>query len=249
MREMRKRKQKTISIRPAATLRAAALAAILAAARACGGPSVAAGPPPGDPAPDPAPVAAGLQERTRPASARQVAFGWELDEAGAKLRGRGVVRLSPPDRLRLDLFGPRGETYLAAALVGEQARVPAAVAQRFPLPSPALLWGALGVVRPPASARLIGASTDNGETLLRYEDTGGATLEFRARGERLAAVRRIVRGGVAESIDVTYDDRGAVRRTQYRDWAAYRTLTLTPESQTDVASFPEETWTPPGTDR
>lgn len=246
---MREMKPKMSWMSPVTALRAAALAAVLAVAPACGGRTATAGPPPGVPAPDPAPVAAGLQERTRPASARQVAFGWELDEAGAKLRGRGVVRLAPPDRLRLDLFGPRGETYLAAALVGEQARVPPAVAERFPLPSPALLWGALGVVRPPASARLVGASTDGGETLLRYEDAGGATLEFRARGERLAAVRRLVRGGVAESIEVTYGEDGAVRRTQYRDWAAYRTLTLTPESQTDVASFPEETWTPPGTDR
>lgn len=231
--------------------RAASLALALLAAPACAGSAAraAAAPPAGVPAPDPAPVADALRRATTPETPRQGSFSWELDEAGARLRGRGVVRYQAPDRLRLDLFGPRGETYLAAALVGEEARVPPAVAERFPLPSPALLWGALGIVRPPAGARLLGATAAGADTVLRYEAPDGATLEFRTRDGRLQGIRRLVRGGVRESIDVSYSGSGELRRTQYRDWAAYRTLTLTPESFTDVAAFPEETWSPPGTGR
>lgn len=220
----------------------------LATAPACAT-AAAGGSPPGVPAPDPAPVAAELQRATALPTARQIAFTWQMDEAGARLNGRGILRVQPADRLRLDLFGPRGETYLAAALVGEDARVPPAVAERFPLPSPSLLWGAVGVVRPPAGATLLGASADGDATLVRYQAADGSTLEFRARTGRLDAVRRLERGGVRESIQLSYADDGALRRTEYRDWAAYRTLTLTPETSTDVASFPEETWSPPGTGR
>jgi hypothetical protein len=229
--------------------RCAALLALGLAAPACTAAAAASAPPAGAPAPDPGPVAAELQRATQLPSPRQIAFAWELDEAGAKLRGRGVLRAQPADRLRLDLFGPRGETYLAAALVGEEARIPPAVAERFPLPSPALLWGALGVVRPPAGATLLGASRDGDATTVRYQLGDGTTLEFRSRNGRLDTLRRLERGGVRESVQLSWADGGTLRRTEYRDWAAYRTLTLTPESSTDVASFPEETWSPPGTGR
>jgi hypothetical protein len=230
---------------------AAALCALAACAPAATqAPGAGPAPQPGQPAQpaaprDPAAVAAELRRATAPASPRQVNFAWVLDEAGARFNGRGVARFVAPSRFRLDLFGPRNETYLAAALVDGEARVPAALAGRFSLPSPALLWGAVGVVAPPAEARLIESAVDNGTTTLRYQ-LGDDVLEYRARGGRLESVRRRSRGGVAESIDLTYDARG-LARSQYRDWAAYRTLNLTPESATDVPSFPDATWTPPGT--
>lgn len=195
---------------------------------------------------DPGPVAAEAQRATTPSSPRQAQFGWQLDEAGAQFRGRGVARYVAPGRFRLDLFGPRGETYLAAALVDGQMRVPAVLAQRFALPSPALLWGAVGIVAPPADARLLTSSVSGEATTLRYQ-LGPDVLEYRLRGGRLQSIRRSAGGGVRESIDLTWNDAGQLGRAQYRDWAAYRTLNLTVESQTDVAGFPEETWSPPGT--
>ena len=154
-----------------------------------------------------------------------------------------MARYEAPRRVRLDLFGPRGETFLAAALVDGEMRAPAVLLQRFRLPSPGLLWGAVGVVAPPAEARLLSA-TQGGETLVRYQ-LGADVLEYRARGGRLQSVRRLSGGGVAESIDLTWGDQGP-SRAQYRDWAAFRNLTLTVEQSTDVESFPEDTWTPPG---
>jgi len=210
-------------------------------------PAPVAGPEPGpaQPAADPAPIAAELRRATLPGSAQQVNFAWELDEAGARFRGRGVARYQAPDRFRIDLFGPRGETYLAAALVDETPRVPEVLAQRFQLPSPALLWGAVGVVRPPAGARLAGAESAGEAVTVRYS-LGGDVLEYRAQGGRLRSVRRSAGGGVAESIDLTWNG-ATLERAQYRDWAAFRTLNLTVESSTDVAAFPEDTWSPPGT--
>ncbi|HEX2091059.1 MAG TPA: hypothetical protein VHG28_01610, partial [Longimicrobiaceae bacterium] len=194
------------------------------------------------PAPDPQAAADRLIRATTPASPQQVNFSWELDEAGARLRGRGVVRLHAPDRLRLDLFGPRGETYLAAALVGDSFRIPPAVAGRFALPSPALLWGALGVVRPPTGATLQGATASGEGTSLRYETRQGETVEFGATAERLRTVRRDARSSARESIALTYSDAGQLRRAEYRDWGAYRTLILNIETINHVESFPEDTW-------
>jgi hypothetical protein len=174
-----------------------------------------------------------------------VNFGWSLDEAGARFQGRGVARYVAPRRSRLDLFGPRGETYLAAALVDGEMRVPPGLMENFRLPSPALLWGAVGVVAPPDDARLLDASTRGDETTVRYQ-LGDDVLEYRARGGRLQTVRRRRGSGVAESIDLTYNDQG-LSVAQYRDWAAYRTLNLTIESSTDVAQFSEDTWRPAGT--
>ena len=186
-----------------------------------------------------------LRRTTAPASPRQVNFGWVLDEAGARFQGRGVARFEAPRRFRLDLFGPRGETYLAAALVDGEPRVPPALLERFALPSPALLWATVGVIEPPAGARLLESTTRGDETTLRYQ-AGDDVLEFRADGTRLQTVRRRRGSAVAESIDLTWTDPG-LSRAQYRDWAAYRTLNLTIESSTDVAQFPEDTWRPAGT--
>ena len=190
-------------------------------------------------------VADALRRATVPASPRQVNFGWVLDEAGARFSGRGVARYEAPRRSRLDLFGPRGETYLSAALVDGELRAPPALMGRFELPSPALLWGAVGVIEPPAGARLLEATTRGAETTLRYQ-AGEDVLEFRAEATRLQSVRRRRGSAVAESIDLTYNAQG-VARAQYRDWAAYRSLTLTTESSTDVEQFPEDTWRPAGT--
>ena len=191
-------------------------------------------------------TAAELRRSTAPASPRQANFGWSLDEAGARFSGRGVARYVAPRRVRLDLFGPRGETYLAAALVDGELRAPPALLERFELPSPALLWGAVGVVAPPADAALLDATTRGDDTTLRYR-LGDDVLEYRVSGGRLQTVRRLGRGGgVAESIDLTYN-QGAQTRAQYRDWAAFRTLILTIESSRDVEQFPEETWRPAGT--
>lgn len=227
-----------------ALARAAGLAA--AAALAACAPAMQAAP--GEPVEDGAAVAAELARTTVPAAPRRVAFAWELDEAGARFRGQGVARFVAPERFRLDLFGPRGETYLAAALVGEEARVPPVIAERFPLPSPALLWGAVGVVAPPAGAVLQGASRAGQETVLRY-DLGGDVLEYRVADGRLRAIRRLRRNAVAESVELSRDAAGALTRAQYRDWAEYRSLTFTIESTEDVEGFPAETWNPPGTGR
>lgn len=226
----------------------AMLAAILLGPlAACAGAAAAGGEPVGPPVADPGALEASLRAATLPASPRQANFGWSLNEGGSVVRGRGVIRYVAPERLRLDLFGPRGETYLAAALVGEEFRVPPAVAGEFKLPSPSLLWAALGVATPPPGSLLESASAGVEGSLLRYRLTGAETLELRTTGgdaPRLVRAERIGPSGVLESVYIDYSSAGSIAKTRYRDWAAFRELVLEPESFKDVASFPESIWSP-----
>lgn len=234
-------------------------AALVAVLTACAAASASAGTPPPSPAPAPAAedatapnpdsIAAALRRASLPSSPRQVTFAWALDEAGSRFNGRGVARYAAPDRFRLDLFSPRGDSFLAAALVDETPRVPPQVEQKFRLPSPALLWAAVGVVRPGSSARLVSATDEGGRVTVRYDLGDAGTLEYRAHGGRLDSVRRTKGGGVQETVDLDRDAAGALKAARYRDQAAYRTLNLTLESSTDVASFPSDVWSPPGAGR
>ncbi|HEU0079695.1 MAG TPA: hypothetical protein VFQ76_18700, partial [Longimicrobiaceae bacterium] len=141
-------------------------------------------------------------------------------------------------------FGPRGETYLAAALVGEDFRVPPGVASRISLPSPALLWGAMGVIRPPAGATLTGATASEAASSLRYRSAAGETTEYGVEGGRLRTVRRVGGSGALESLALTYTAAGVLQKAEYRDWGALRTLVLNIESNDDAARFPQDTWLP-----
>lgn len=229
----------------------AAVVSLLATLAACAPGRTA--PPTGAPVADPHAAVAELQRLTTPAGPRQATFAWSLDEAGSRLRGRGVARFEAPERVRLDLFGARGETYLSAALVGDEFRVPPGVAGSVALPSPALLWGAVGVVRPPTDARLESATQTQSELRLRYAGSGGETFEFVADTSpatpRLVRISRAGRTGVRETLQLSYDAGGQLQSARYRDLDAYRELVLTVESMAEVASFPSTIWSPDGTAR
>jgi hypothetical protein len=196
---------------------------------------------------DPDSLAAALRRQSIPASPRQLQFGWSLDEAGSRFSGSGVARIQAPERFRLDLFGPRGESYLAAALVGDTPRVPASVMERFRLPSAALLGATVGVVRPPSGARLASASESEGRVELRYELGADGVLEYRAQGGRLLSLRRLKGSAVQESVELERTASGELKSARYRDWIAYRNLNLTLESIRDTTAFAEDVWSPPGT--
>ena len=225
-----------------------ALAGGLLAAATLAGCAAGSAAPAGEPLPDPAAAAAEVIDQTAPDARRRITVAWSLDESGSRVRGRGVVRLDPPERLRLDLFGPRNETVLAAALVGSEARLPAGAPADAPIPSPALLWAGLGAVRPPAGATLASASTADGETILRWESAAGEVYEYvvapGAEGPRLRRLQRLGSRGPLETVGVEWSEAGEVARATYRDWSAYRDLTLDIEEIVPADPFPAEIWTP-----
>lgn len=230
------------------TRRWGVMAAAVFAAGALGACAAGSAAPAGEPLPDPAAAAAEVIEQTAPTARRRITFAWSLDESGSRVRGRGVVRLDPPERLRLDLFGPRNETVLAAALVGSEARLPAGAPADAPIPSPALLWAGLGAVRPPADATLASASTSDGETILRWQTGAGEVYEYVVApgpgGPRLRQLQRLGSRGPLETVGVEWSDGGEVTRATYRDWSAFRDLTLDIEESVAAEPFPAEIWTP-----
>jgi hypothetical protein len=205
--------------------------------------------PAGQPVADPQAFELELRRTTLPAGPQQVTFGWALNEQGSRVQGRGVVRLEAPERIRLDLFGPRGETYLTAALVGDEYRLPAHAANAVALPSPSLLWAALGVLEPPRGAQLSSATLRDGMAHLRYQgavnEVFAFTFEEAPGGDyRLTRIERAGARGVIETVNVDRAPDGTITRTRYRDWAEYRDLTLDVETMRDAAPFPGNIWRP-----
>ena len=187
---------------------------------------------------------------TTPAGPRQATFTWRMDEAGSVVQGRGAIRYVAPERMRVDLFGPRGETYLTAALVDGEFRLPPNAARGIELPSPVLLWGALGVLAPPRGAELRSATATDSTARLEYRTSDGETFRFDVDlqpAPRLRAVERSGGSGVLETVRVEQSPEHQPSRTIYLDRSAYRELVLETESIRDVASFPESIWRPDGT--
>jgi hypothetical protein len=190
---------------------------------------------------DPA-VATDAVETTAPQRAIQVAFAWQAHEGDARFTGQGVARIEPVYRARLDLFGPRGDTYLSAALVGNDLRLPPGV-PAFQLPPPALMWAVLGVVAPPQGATLVGTREQSGQTELYY-DVGGSILLYTLEGGTLRSVRfeepgrrRLVElsGSAAHGLPV---------RAVYRDPAGAVELMLNLERIDEAEPFPPDIWHP-----
>jgi hypothetical protein len=207
------------------------------------------GEPTGEPVADPQAFELELRRTTLPTGPQQVTFAWTLNEQGSRVQGRGVVRLEAPERIRLDLFGPRGETYLIAALVGDEYRLPAQATGAVALPSPSLLWAALGVLEPPRGAQLSSATQADGRAHLRYQGQGDEIFAFAfeesAEGSyRLTRIERAGRQGVIETVNVDRAADGAITRTRYRDWAEYRDLTLEVEAMREAPPFPGNIWRP-----
>lgn len=168
-----------------------------------------------------------------------VTFDWSLQDRDARFRGQGVVRLDPPYRGRLDLFGPRGETYAAAVLQDAELRAPAGAAAL--LPPPAFLWASLGVFRRP-EAPLTLARRD-GESLELGFAAGRERWHFAFEAGRLRHVEWLGPDGGRRTVELAgAAAHGLPQRGTYRDWQEFRELALTLTAVEEVDAFPSDIW-------
>ncbi|MBX6365066.1 MAG: hypothetical protein IRZ00_14450 [Gemmatimonadetes bacterium] len=173
----------------------------------------------------------------------QLVFDWNLRDRDARFGGRGSARVEPEYKARLDLFGPRGEGYFSAAVVDTTLRVPAAVAERVPVPPPALLWSTLGVLHPPADARLTATRREGAATRLEYT-RGDERWRFTLEDGRLRRAE-LDRSGGRQTVELKGTaELGLPKQAVYRDYAAFRELTLTLDHANAAQPFPPDTWTP-----
>ena len=127
-----------------------------------------------------------------------IVFNWELEDRDITGRGEGVARVASPDSARLDFFLAGGFGNGAAVLIGDSLRTPGGDMVRKMIPSPALLWAALGRVALPNVA----------DTVIRIEGTTlradfGRPVMFRLtfHGDSLVRAERVEGGRVAEWVE------------------------------------------------
>jgi hypothetical protein len=221
------------------TVRALAVA-IAAASASCSQP-----PPPPPPAPpiDAQQVALRLEGTTQLQEPLRIFFDWSMSDRDARFQGRGVARVEPPYKARLDLFLGSGETVARAALVDDDLRIPAGTPPGI-IPPAEMLWATLGVFRPGRDTQLLGGEAlGDGRVRLRYRRSDGIELRFTIAAGRIEEVERLRQGQAVERVVMTPGERDRYpQQGTYRDLAAFRELKLTRERLEEVEAFPPDIW-------
>jgi hypothetical protein len=202
-------------------------------------------PPPPPPAPrlDVEGIALRLEATTRLEEPLRILFQWSMSDRDARFQGRGVARVEPPYKARLDLFLGNGETVARAALVDDDLRLPTGTPAGI-IPPAEMLWGTLGEFRPGLGNALLGGELlGEGRVRLRYRRPDGIELRFTISEGRVAEIERLRQGQVVERVVVKPGDRDRYPAdATYRDLAAFRELRLTRERLEDVEAFPPDIW-------
>jgi hypothetical protein len=189
--------------------------------------------------PDPEAEARAVAQTT-PQQRLHVIFNWDMRDRDARFNGQGVLRLDTGYRARVDLFGPRGETYAAAIVDGEEMQVVPAGADAM-LPPPALLWSALGVFRPPVGAPLTGTTAADGRLNLVYE-RDGTTWRFGFEDGLLRSTEWTARDG-RRTVQLTgAAAHGLPQQAAFRDWTEFRELTLRVTDVEQRTAFGPDVW-------
>jgi hypothetical protein len=156
-----------------------------------------------------------------------------------------VARVEPPYRARLDLFLDNGETVIAAAVVGDELRLPPGAPDDVLLPVE-LMWGTLGVFRPLPDARLLGGDRlDNDAQRLRYAAGSGRELHYEVDGARLAAVEVLEGASLVEWVRLNGGSAGSFPEVvTYRNLVDFRELQIVRTEVAAADSFDPAIWDP-----
>jgi hypothetical protein len=208
----------------AASVRAVVLAALFA------GCARAVGPLRGTPAP-PSSI-----PRLELVGAKQMNLRWEYNDATMVARGEGVARLTAPDSARLDFFldGGFGSGYVL--LFGNRLIAPGGDMVARMLPSPPMLWAAVGRLAIPPSSDTV--ATVDGD-VLRADIGRDPGWRLAVIDGRLTSLERIVNGKVSESVVRAAD--GSVR---YANPTTRRSLRITITREETVPGFDASIWRP-----
>lgn len=195
---------------------------------------------------DAAGLATTLEDSSSLREPLRVVFGWSLNESGVRVKGRGVARIEPPYKARLDLF-MGNQTVVRAALVDGDLRLPPGAPEGI-LPPPDLMWGVLGVFRPESGSELLGADRlEDGSMQLRYRYEDGRVLRSRVADGRVQSMELLEDGHVVQRIELALEPGSRYPEVAtYRNLAAFRELKLTRETLERVAAYPPEIWDPMG---
>ena len=182
------------------------------------------------------PSSARLPRAELPPGHHLAVFRWELQDVDLSSRGEGAARVASPDSARLDFFLAGGIGSGAAALIGDDLRLPprgAELAKRLVPPAP-LLWGALGRVAVPALADTVGRV--DADTLRADIGTPVAWRLTFVR-DTLRRVERVDNGRVVEWVE-----RFADGHVRYRHPTSRRQLDLFVTRISEASAFDPSIW-------
>ena len=151
-------------------------------------------------------------------------------------RGEGVARLASPDSARLDFFVDGGFGSGRVFVFGDRVLAPGGDLVANMIPSPPMLWAAVGRFAVPPAADTAAAVDGT-----RLQADIGRDPRWRATfdGARLAMLEHIEGGRVTETVTRASD--GTVRYTHPR---ARRMLRITITRDEEVGRFDASIWRP-----
>lgn len=188
-------------------------------------------------------VALRAEDVTRLDEPSRIVFSWSLAEQGVRVSGRGVARVEPSYKARLDLFLSNGETAARAAMVNDELRIPAGVPEGI-LPPSHLMWATLGVFRPGLGTGLIGGEeVEGGGVRLRYRlGNGDEVLYVLDTSRHIREVEVLRTGTPIHRLSLEAGEGAFPGAIVYRDLAAFRELRITRETVERVEPFPPDIW-------
>lgn len=127
----------------------------------------------------------------RPTMHTSLRFTWTLNQDEGK--GRGSVAIAPPDSLKLDYRGPLGSHPGSAFIAGDTAvwAQPQEDVEKL-VPSYGLLWGLVGVARPPKAGWKVAGHKDAIRTVWRYTRGADTTLYVMWRSDGILNLQTYV---------------------------------------------------------
>ncbi len=188
-------------------------------------------------------VVSRLEANERLTAPLRVIFDWEMSEQGVRVDGRGLARLEPPFKGRLDLFLGNNEAAGRAAVVDDELRIPAELPPQV-LPPANLLWSALGVFRPGLGTVLLGAERVDGAVHVRYGLPGDQEAIYRVDNGRIVRIEVMRDGSVVQRLTVERDALQIPVEAVYRDLVEVRELRLVRETVSQTEPFPTDIWRP-----
>ena len=176
-----------------------------------------------------------------PPGQRKVTFRWEYRDRDLLARGEGRALIAPPDSVRLDFAVAGGMGSGHAFLFGDTV-VSGGGGERIKryLPSPVLLWAALGRFQVPASDTTVRV---DGDTLRADLGTSGSdpaksnVWRVAFTDARLVGLERLSAGRVRETVA-----RRKNEDIRFENPSAGRSLTLTHVRSDTVAEIDPELW-------
>ena len=179
---------------------------------------------------------------TLPAGSELLQVRWRFRDASSAVSGRGAVRVTPPDSLRIDVRGPlgfgRGTLVMAGASVWAD---PAGLVEQV-LPQRYLVWAMLGIVQAPDSAARFESATDGDRRQLRVTEPGGEATTFELRGDTLMGVVRVRGDRMVGRLTLVRNGAGVVVHADAEDLERHAHLEFDIQGRAPSDAFPSGVW-------